>query len=380
MKEPFLSAWWGIFKILGIPFFPIRYRSHYQGPKPKEPFVMIANHARDIDPVLISSYFAHPAHWLSAQEAFINRLRGLLLTSMGAFQIKRYDTDLYVVRRVIEAVQSGKSIALFPYGNASWDGVFRGSLPGTESLIRYLKIPVLAIRVEGLYLSFPRWARKKRTGEIRLKAGLFEPGKAIEHITFSEWDWQKERKQKYVGDDRALGLDRILWFCPQCSTFRSIECSGNYASCPVCHSRLYVDEYGYANDLSIDVLLEKQIETLAAFMKENADFSIGPGKVFIRKKDQTRIIMRYETNFLVKDRILFAEPVPNTLTYTTKEIPNISGIFPFEELKYAVGFQKTMLEFVYRDYVIRLYSDNASLLLLKTIELKKGEFHVLEHD
>ncbi len=333
---------------------------------------MVANHTRDIDPALISWYFQHPAHWLSAQEAFINPFRRVLLTSLGAFQIKRYESDLSVVKRIIEAAGDGKSIAMFPYGNASWDGNFEKPGQGTLDLVRFLKIPVLAIRAQGVYLSFPRWARKKRQGPLLLKAALLDADEAIKHITFSEWDWQREKMEKYLGKDKAAGLERILWFCPDCGAFRSLSILGDTARCCVCRSTYTVDDYGFVDGSTVAELLAQQKALLFDYMRAQASVPLGPATLYIRKKGELRFHSRYLARLSLHSDGILSEPAGNASARVDKDTAPVTTRFYYENIQNAVGFQKTMLEFLYDQEIVRLQTDDSSLLILKAIEQKKG--------
>jgi len=333
---------------------------------------MVANHTRDIDPALISWYLKHPAHWLSAQEAFINPFRRVLLTSLGAFRIKRYESDLLVVKRIIEAVGDGKSIAMFPYGNASWDGTFGEPGQGTLDLVRYLKIPVLAIRAQGVYLSFPRWAKKKRQGPILLKAALLDADEAIKHITFSEWDWQREKMEKYLGKDKAAGLERILWFCPDCGAFRSLSIHGDSAKCRVCQSTYTVDDYGFVDGSTVAELLTRQKAMLSEYLRAQPVVSLGPATVYIRKKGELRFHSQYLAHLSLHSDGILSEPAGNAPGRVDNDTAPLKARFCYDKIKNEVGFQKTMLEFAYEEEIVRLRTDDSSLLILKAIERKKG--------
>ena len=381
MNEFLLSLWWNFFKLIGVPFFTLRFRTRYEGPSPKTQFIVVANHTRDIDPALISWFLKRPAHWLSAQEAFINPFRRALLTSLGAFQIIRYETDLLVVKRIIEAVKAGKCIAMFPYGNASWDGVFEAPGQGTLDLVRFLKIPVLAIRAEGAYLSFPRWARRRRKGPIFLKAALLDPDEAIRHITFSEWDWQRERMERYPGKDKAAGLERILGFCPFCGGFRSIAIEGDSAKCRACRSVYTVDDYGFVEGNTIAELLTQQLAFLSDYLRIQEKVSLGRVDLFIRNKGALRYHSRYRATLSLFPDSISIEPENGGRVRTQEGAAALNTCFYYENIKHQVGFQKTMLEFGYDEEVVRIRTDDSSLLLLKAIEQKKREAtHVLDYD
>ena len=81
MNEFLLSLWWNFFKLIGVPFFTLRFRTRYEGPSPKTQFIVVANHTRDIDPALISWFLKRPAHWLSAQELLSTPLKPCSLRS-----------------------------------------------------------------------------------------------------------------------------------------------------------------------------------------------------------------------------------------------------------------------------------------------------------
>ncbi len=63
--------------------------------------------------------------------------------------------------------------------------------------------------------------------KIEIELAIFEDERAIDFISDSEWDWQEKKKIKFIGKNKAEGIERVIWFCPKCQTFKSIKAKGD---------------------------------------------------------------------------------------------------------------------------------------------------------
>jgi 1-acyl-sn-glycerol-3-phosphate acyltransferase len=90
----------------------------------------------------------------------------------------------------------------------------------------------------------------------------------LNFIFDSEWKWQRSRNYIYDGKKRALGLERLVWFCPDCGSYRTIKPSGNEALCSKCYSKFVVDRFGYIDGKGTDVIIDKKIELLRSYIND----------------------------------------------------------------------------------------------------------------
>ena len=71
-------------------------------------------------------------------------------------------SDIRTARELIGAVKRGYPICIFPEGNTTFNGETTYVEESTMKLIKKLNIDVVTVKVEGGYLSKPRWATSKR--------------------------------------------------------------------------------------------------------------------------------------------------------------------------------------------------------------------------
>ncbi|MDI3524211.1 1-acyl-sn-glycerol-3-phosphate acyltransferase [Kosmotoga sp.] len=225
---------------------------------PKPPFLIIGNHTHFLDPLFINAILDYPIVWVAARGTFQAWWAGPILKASGAIAKQKGVPDMNTIRQIYATLRKSGIVGIFPEGSVTWNGNF-GELPkGTNKLLEKVKVPILAAKIHGGYLSKPRWADYARKGKIEIELAIFEDERAIDFISDSEWDWQEKKKIKFIGKNKAEGIERVIWFCPKCQTFKSIKAKGDKAKCTKCGYELIVDEYGYVNNSRLDFLMAEQ--------------------------------------------------------------------------------------------------------------------------
>lgn len=209
------------------------------------PVIIIPNHVCDWDPILMGSacknrqvYFVMSEHMV--REPFIGKIINLLF---GTILRRKASTDLEVVKNCIRHVKAGHSICLFAEGDQSWDGVTGKVYPATGKLVKLSKATLVTYRLEGAFLSRPRWATGTRRGRINgIIAGIYSPeelkqmtGEEIQTVIerdlyFDIWDWQRSMpggpvafKGRRKNRDFAKGIDMLFFMCPGCGSIGTIK-------------------------------------------------------------------------------------------------------------------------------------------------------------
>lgn len=103
----------------------IAFNLHFEGREniPKDTAVIYAsNHRTNADPPLVgcAAYGKHA--FMAKEELFKNQLFGGLIKALGAFPVSRGKGDTGVIDTAVEALNSGKSLMIFPEGTRSKDG------------------------------------------------------------------------------------------------------------------------------------------------------------------------------------------------------------------------------------------------------------------
>ncbi|SRR5579884_305210 len=111
--------------------------------------MLMSNHQSNLDPVLLGWPLVRPLTIPGKKELFGVPLLGGLLTLLGAFPVDRELADAGALRRSIEALKSGRLVAVFPEGGRSRTGEI-GKFHTT--LVRVAvrqRVPIVPVAIAG---------------------------------------------------------------------------------------------------------------------------------------------------------------------------------------------------------------------------------------
>ena len=132
--------------------------------------------------------------------------------------------DLALVKRMKSVINEGGNICIFPEGNTTMNGGPSPIPEGMGRLIKFLGVPVKFIRIEGLYLSAPRWSYHRKFGPSTMTeiANLnpvdfnqMDP-ETIEKIVKDSLNISAYQQPLglYKGKKLAEGLHKLIFSCP----------------------------------------------------------------------------------------------------------------------------------------------------------------------
>lgn len=223
------------------------------------PYIVVANHNTDLDPILVSKSFKKHMYFLGSEHILSWGWKSKLILWLGGSITKLKSTpDAGAVKDVLRRLRKGHRVLLFPEGNRSYNGLTRPIVPATGKLIKAAKVPLVTYRFEGGYFTSPRWARSMRRGGMKgyvVNVYTFED---LEKLTDQEinqliqndlhedaYARQSERPTKYKGKNLAEWLEVSLYMCPVCKSIGSLKSKGNSFFCSSCDMYSTIDEYGY---------------------------------------------------------------------------------------------------------------------------------------
>ncbi len=231
------------------PLFALRYNYHTRPlPLLPKPCIVIANHAMDLDFMLLGYSFPQPMTFVIGETLFQNKLlRRFLVFIHDPVIISKAGTDGAAVLEILRRLRKGQNICLFAEGNTSFDGV-TGPIPkGTAALVRASRASLVTFRLEGGYLTHPRWAYSTRRGVCRGEvARLYPPDELramgdealnaaiARDIHVDACLDQLRRPVAYNGRQRARGLEHALYLCPSCKAIDTLQGSGQHIHCQSC--------------------------------------------------------------------------------------------------------------------------------------------------
>ncbi len=139
------------------------------------PFIVVANHASNLDPLLLGWASGHQVgrivHFMAKIEMRGWPVIGWLATQSGVYFVRRGERDRAAQRFSLEALASGKPIAMFPEGTRSRDGRLTSGKPGAAFLAMRSGAPILPAGISGTQRIFPGRSRWPRASRIVIRYG-----------------------------------------------------------------------------------------------------------------------------------------------------------------------------------------------------------------
>lgn len=238
-------------------FFRIFSFTFKQSQLPEPPYMILANHNAELDPVLVGMCFPHT--YFVASEHLFNKgfVSKLLVYFLGPIPRMKGRADASTVLAVRRRLQQGCNICIFPEGNRSLDGRTMSLHPTTAEFIRSCKVPVVTYKLEGLFLSNPRWSMNIRKGKtsgrivniyssVQLQKMSADEinGTIFNDIYEDAYQMQEQQMIAFKGKNLALGLESALYLCPHCRKIGSLKSGGDDFYCS-CGMKTTYNEYGY---------------------------------------------------------------------------------------------------------------------------------------
>ena len=78
--------------------------------------ILAANHRSFLDPFVIGCCLRRPIYFVAKQELFDNRLQGWFLNWLGAFPVRRGESDEESVATALTLLERGEAVVIFPEG------------------------------------------------------------------------------------------------------------------------------------------------------------------------------------------------------------------------------------------------------------------------
>jgi glycerol-3-phosphate dehydrogenase (NAD(P)+) len=159
--------------VLG-PFFRVYFRLSRNGrehARVKGGLIVAANHRSFLDPFVIGASlpWRKPMNYVAKRELFERRWQGWLLSRLGAFPIRRGESDEEAMRTARMAVERGGTICIFPEGTRIRAGSLATPKRGVGRLALQTGAPVLPVAVLGTEQVRRGWRIRPR--KVRLRFG-----------------------------------------------------------------------------------------------------------------------------------------------------------------------------------------------------------------
>jgi 1-acyl-sn-glycerol-3-phosphate acyltransferase len=167
------GLWYSIILHVAKLFFTLLggYRAIHPERVPRSGGLIIApTHLSHLDPPLVACATRRQLRFMAKEELFRGPF-AWLITSLGAFRVKRGEGDTESIRRAMSALEAGEVVLIFPEGTRG-DGKRLGPMSkGVAMIAKRTGVPVVPIAIVGTHLSMPRGASKPSRTKFRVCFG-----------------------------------------------------------------------------------------------------------------------------------------------------------------------------------------------------------------
>ena len=164
--------------------------------------ILASNHRSFLDPFVIGICIRRPIYFVAKRELFRNPLVGWFLNCMGAFPVRRGQSDEESVRTSLELLERGEAVVVFPEGTRIAHGSLGRPKRGVGRLTLQSGAPVVPVAVTGSEHARDGWRIKPVRVHVRCGAALTFPkvedpspflaGEVTERIwpcVELQWEW-----------------------------------------------------------------------------------------------------------------------------------------------------------------------------------------------
>ena len=219
------------------------------------PSIVVCPHVSNIDFLLVAvALFPHRPTFVVSQHFMAKPKIRRILEIMHVIPKKMFCPDVKTILNIMRAKESGNIIVIFPEGRLSCFGHSLQVTDGTAELIKKLGVSVYTICENGAYKTLPKWGKAgARPGRIEVTSAKLIDSADLADMTIDEINAVLDQAILHDEDGLftdvtykckapALGLDGILYKCPECLSEFETVADEHSITCRRCGFTAELDE------------------------------------------------------------------------------------------------------------------------------------------
>lgn len=242
-----------ILKIIMKPAMRIKCGFQYENIKElNEPSLILYNHITVYDQFFVGLMANTKTYFVMSDDLIIKPFVSKIMQYLvNPIPYKKASTDFSILKTSKKVIGEGGSIAMAPEGNRTYSGKTCYINPTISKMIRFLKVPVIFVHLEGGYGVQPRFSNQVRKGKTNgtvIKTLAYDEYKHLTDEQIYEivktYIYTDETKghEKYKSGKSAEYLERVIYRCPTCGVTHFIS-NKMTLKCTTCDKEYIYDAY-----------------------------------------------------------------------------------------------------------------------------------------